>query len=160
MTRGGAQSRSSGSIAERASAGVGSLDHGLRIPLQSRLCGLRARLSFRSSHRIDAPHEPRSFDAGDYLHVRGKTQIFQGSLQIILTHIDVLDPSRVEAEEYLPQSTQNATKLMARLREVLEKNPHKEVRAQACLALARFLSNRSLRLDIVLEQPARARESK
>jgi hypothetical protein len=44
------------------------------------------------------------------------------------------------------------------LREVLEKNPHKEVRAQACLALARFLSNRSLRLDMVLEQPARARE--
>jgi hypothetical protein len=44
------------------------------------------------------------------------------------------------------------------LREVLEKNPHKEVRAQACLALARFLSNRSLRLDVVLEQPALARE--
>ena len=36
------------------------------------------------------------------------------------------------------------------LREVLEKNPHKEVRAQACLALAHFLSNRSLRLDLVL----------
>ena len=34
----------------------------------------------------------RSFEPGDYLHVRGKTQIFQGSLQIILTHIDVLDP--------------------------------------------------------------------
>src|SRR5262245_4598692 len=44
------------------------------------------------------------------------------------------------------------------LREVLEKNPHKQVRAQACLALARFLSNRSLRLDVVLEQPALARE--
>lgn len=44
------------------------------------------------------------------------------------------------------------------LREVLEKNPHKEVRAQACLALARFLSNRSLRLDLVLEQPTLARE--
>jgi hypothetical protein len=44
------------------------------------------------------------------------------------------------------------------LREVLEKNPHQEVRAQACLALARFLSNRSLRLDVVLDQPALARE--
>ena len=32
------------------------------------------------------------------------------------------------------------------------------VRAQASLALARFLSNRSLRLDVVLEQPALARE--
>jgi hypothetical protein len=44
------------------------------------------------------------------------------------------------------------------LREVLEKNPHKEVRAQACLALAHFLSNRSLKLDLVLGDPKLARE--
>ena len=68
----------------------------------------------------------RSFEPGDYLHVRGKTQIFQGSLQIILTHIDVLDPNRIEAEDFLPQSSQNVAKLMARLREVLlaMSNPH------------------------------------
>jgi 3'-5' exoribonuclease len=68
----------------------------------------------------------RSFEPGDYLRVRGKTQIFQGSLQIILTHIDVLDPNRVEAEDFLPQSSQNVAKLMARLREVLlaMSNPH------------------------------------
>src|SRR5262249_8848664 len=44
------------------------------------------------------------------------------------------------------------------LRAVLEKNPRKEVRAQACLALAHFLHNRSLRLDLVRDQPAPARE--
>ena len=44
------------------------------------------------------------------------------------------------------------------LRAVLEKNPHKEVRAQACLALAHFLNNRALRLDLVRDQPALARE--
>jgi hypothetical protein len=44
------------------------------------------------------------------------------------------------------------------LREVLEKNPHKQIRAQACVALAHFLNNRSLRLDLVAEQPALARE--
>lgn len=68
----------------------------------------------------------RTFEPGDYLHVRGKTQVFQGSLQIILTHLDVLDPSRVEPEDFLPQSSQNVTKLMARLREVLlaMSNPH------------------------------------
>jgi hypothetical protein len=41
---------------------------------------------------------------------------------------------------------------------VLEKNPHKEVRARACLALAHFLHNRALRLDLVRDQPAPARE--
>ena len=34
----------------------------------------------------------RLFEPGDYLHVKGKTQVFQGSLQIILTHLEVIDP--------------------------------------------------------------------
>ena len=68
----------------------------------------------------------RLFEPGDYLHVRGKTQVFQGSLQIILTHLEVVDPSQIEPEEFLPQSSQNVAKLMARLREVLlaMSNPH------------------------------------
>src|SRR6516225_1081349 len=92
----------------------------LQIELRDKTGSVGARL-WNASEDL-----ARSFDAGDYLHVRGKTQIFQGSLQMILTHIDVLDPSRVEAEDYLPQSTQNTTKLMARLREVLlaMSNPH------------------------------------
>lgn len=44
------------------------------------------------------------------------------------------------------------------LRAVLEENPRREIRAQAGLALARFLHNRSLRLDLVRDQPALARE--
>jgi 3'-5' exoribonuclease len=68
----------------------------------------------------------RSFDPGHYLHARGKTQVFQGSLQIILTHITVVDANSVEPEEYLPQSSQDVGKLMARLRAVLlaMSNPH------------------------------------
>ena len=68
----------------------------------------------------------RTFDAGDYLHVKGKTQIFQGSLQIILTHLDVIPRTEIEPDDFLPQSSQNVTKLLARLREVLLAmgNPH------------------------------------
>jgi hypothetical protein len=44
------------------------------------------------------------------------------------------------------------------LRAVLEENSHNEVRAQACLALAHYLNNRALRLDLVTEQPTLARE--
>jgi 3'-5' exoribonuclease len=68
----------------------------------------------------------RSFEPGDYLRIRGKTQVFQGSLQIILTHIDAIDGSRVEPEEFLPQSSQSVGKLMSRLREILlgMSNPH------------------------------------
>jgi hypothetical protein len=44
------------------------------------------------------------------------------------------------------------------LRAVLEKNPHQDVQAQACLGLAHFLSNRLQRLDLIREQPDLARE--
>jgi hypothetical protein len=44
------------------------------------------------------------------------------------------------------------------LRAVVAESPHKQIRAQACLALAHFLNNRSLRLDLVEQQPALARE--
>jgi hypothetical protein len=44
------------------------------------------------------------------------------------------------------------------LRAVLERNPKKEIQAQACLALAHFLNSRLQRLDLVLEQPWLAKE--
>src|SRR4051794_22102331 len=68
----------------------------------------------------------RTFEPGDYLQVRGKTQIFQGALQIILSHVEVISPGRIEPEDFLPQSTQNVARLTARLRVILfgMTNPH------------------------------------
>jgi 3'-5' exoribonuclease len=83
----------------------------------------------------------RSFEPGDYLRIRGKTQVFQGSLQIILTHIDAIDGSRVEPEEFLPQSSQNVGKLMERLRGVLlaMSNPHLRALVECFLIDDEFL---------------------
>ena len=68
----------------------------------------------------------RTFEPGDYLHVRGKVQVFQGALQMILANLEVADGSRVEPEEFLPQGSQNIGRLTARLREILLRlsNPH------------------------------------
>ncbi len=71
----------------------------------------------------------RLFEPGDFLHVRGKTQVFQGSLQIILNHLEVVDPTGIEPEEFLPQSAQNVGKLMARLRELLLAMNNPQLRA-------------------------------
>src|SRR5207248_8086334 len=38
----------------------------------------------------------RSFEAGDFLHVKGKVQLFQGALQMILNHVDRVAPEKVE----------------------------------------------------------------
>jgi hypothetical protein len=43
------------------------------------------------------------------------------------------------------------------LRAVLERNPHREVRALACLRLAQFLNGRLQRLDVIKERPEMAR---
>jgi hypothetical protein len=43
------------------------------------------------------------------------------------------------------------------LRTVIEKNPHKEVQAQACLHLALFLNGRLNRLDLLKDQPVVAK---
>src|SRR5713226_7867999 len=37
----------------------------------------------------------RLFEPGDFLHVKGKTQVFQGSLQIILNHLDVIPRTEI-----------------------------------------------------------------
>jgi hypothetical protein len=44
------------------------------------------------------------------------------------------------------------------LRAVLEQSPHREVRAQACLALAHLLMNRQQRIELTRDHPEPARE--
>lgn len=83
----------------------------------------------------------RTFEPGDYLHVRGKTQVFQGALQVILSHMEVVDGSQLEPDDFLPQTSQNVAKLTARLREVLLgiTNPHLRALAECFLIDEEFL---------------------
>jgi 3'-5' exoribonuclease len=83
----------------------------------------------------------RTFEPGDFLRVRGKTQVFQGALQIILSHVEVIDPTQVERDDFLPQSSQNVARLTARLREVLLSmgNPHLRALVECFLIDEEFL---------------------
>src|ERR1700722_14549901 len=38
----------------------------------------------------------RSFDSGDFVLVKGKVQLFQGSLQVILSHVEKVTDTRVD----------------------------------------------------------------
>src|SRR3954462_14396738 len=38
----------------------------------------------------------RSFEPGDFVHVRGKVQLFQGALQMILSHLERVEAEKVE----------------------------------------------------------------
>ena len=50
-------------------------------------------------------------------------------MQIILSHVEVIDPARLEPEDFLPQSSQNVARLTARLRELLLGMSHPHLRA-------------------------------
>jgi 3'-5' exoribonuclease len=107
----------------------------LQLQLRDKTGGIGARL-WNASEAL-----ARTFEGGDYLFVRGKTQIFQGALQVILSHIEVVDPSRIEPDDFLPQSAQNVGRLLARLREILLtiSEPHLRALAECFLIDEEFV---------------------
>src|SRR5437763_3035892 len=44
----------------------------------------------------------RSFENGDFVHAEGKVQLFEGSLQVILSHLERVEAERVGAPASLP----------------------------------------------------------
>jgi 3'-5' exoribonuclease len=73
-------------------------------------------------------HVFRSFDVGDFLQVKGKVQLFQGALQIILSGVERVQPEKVGLDlgDFLPHTEKDVSKLLERLRGALMKtgNPH------------------------------------
>jgi 3'-5' exoribonuclease len=67
-----------------------------------------------------------SFDNGDYVQVAGKTQLFQGAMQMILNRVTRLAPSEINEDDFTPVTTVAVDKLQARLAELLRgmANPH------------------------------------
>jgi 3'-5' exoribonuclease len=77
----------------------------------------------------------RSFEPGDFLLVKGKVQLFQGSLQMILNQISRVESTTVELADFLPHTPQDVSKLFERLSALLRKtaNPHLRALAECFL---------------------------
>jgi 3'-5' exoribonuclease len=61
----------------------------------------------------------RSFDNGDYVHVEGSTQVFQGALQLIATRLTKVEPSEINEDDFTPLPALEVDKLVVRLSEIL-----------------------------------------
>src|SRR5947207_5951479 len=74
----------------------------------------------------------RSFEPGDFIQVRGKVQLFQGALQVILSHLERVETENVELTEFLPHTERDIPQLLTRLRDTLRKlsNPHLKALAE------------------------------
>jgi 3'-5' exoribonuclease len=92
----------------------------LQVELSDRSGTIGARL-WNASESIY-----RSFDNGDYVHVDGTTQLFQGTMQLIATRLVRVEPGEVNEEDFLPLGAVDIDRLEARLGEILRgiANPH------------------------------------
>ena len=61
----------------------------------------------------------KSFDNGDYIHVAGTAQLFQGAMQIIATKLHKVDPAEVDEADFTPMPAVAVDKLVLRLGEIL-----------------------------------------
>jgi 3'-5' exoribonuclease len=82
----------------------------LQMDLRDRTGSINARLWNAGEHLF------RSFEAGDFLLVKGKVQLFQGALQMILSHIDRVEAEKVDLADFLPHTEHDVSKLLERLR--------------------------------------------
>lgn len=60
-----------------------------------------------------------SVAAGDLVVVRGRVQLYQGNLQMILTHIEPAERDDLDMIEFIPESPHNTNELLDKLRELL-----------------------------------------
>ncbi len=67
-----------------------------------------------------------SFDNGDYLRVNGKTQFYNGSLQVIVNHVQRVDSKEINEEDFVTIPSEEIERLAGRLAEILRgvKNFH------------------------------------
>jgi 3'-5' exoribonuclease len=85
----------------------------LQVSLSDRTGSIAARVWNAS----DAVY--KSFDNGDYVHVEGTAQLYQGSMQVIATRIHKVDASEVDEADFTPVPAVAVDKLLLRLSEIL-----------------------------------------
>jgi 3'-5' exoribonuclease len=101
----------------------------LQLDLRDRTGMMNGRLWNAGEHLF------RSFDSGDFLRVKAKVQLFQGSLQMILSHLERVEAEQIVLADFLPHTEQDVGKLFEKLRGILMKlcNPHLRALAECFL---------------------------
>src|ERR671924_249062 len=82
----------------------------IQLDLRDRTGSINARLWNAGEHLF------RSFEEGDFLLVKGKVQLFQGALQIILSHLERVTADKVDLADFLPHTEHDVSKLFERFR--------------------------------------------
>jgi 3'-5' exoribonuclease len=92
----------------------------LQLELRDRTGMISARMWNAGEHLF------RSFESGDFVYIRAKVQLFQGALQMILSHVERAETEKLDLTDFLPHTEQDISELWKRLRTILMRlsNPH------------------------------------
>jgi 3'-5' exoribonuclease len=107
----------------------------LQLELRDRSGTISARMWNASESHF------RGFEEGDFLRIKGKVQLFQGSMQIIFTQHDRVTAQQVNLGDFLPRTEKDVGRLFERLRSMLLRleNPHLRALAECFLMDAPFV---------------------
>lgn len=83
-----------------------------------------------------------SFENGDYVRIRGTSQIHQGAMQVILAQVERVPAERITPDDFITLDDSDVTKLQAQLQEFLRTIRHPSLRmlADAYLADGDFMA--------------------
>lgn len=87
----------------------------LQVDLTDRSGSLNARMW----NATDGDY--RAFENGDYVHVEGATQLFQGNVQLIASRIRKARPDEVDEADFITLQTAEVAAMQERLTEILKK---------------------------------------
>jgi 3'-5' exoribonuclease len=109
----------------------------IQLQLRDRTGGIDARLWNAGEGLFRTLHD------GDFVQVRGKVQLFQGALQMVLNSLERVGPEVIHLADFLPHTDKDVGKLQQQLRGILLKvsNPHLRALAECFLMDADFLRN-------------------
>jgi 3'-5' exoribonuclease len=85
--------------------------------LQMELSDRTGKIAARMWNASDSVY--RAFDNGDFVHVEGTTQLFQGAVQLIATRMSRATPKEVDPDDFAPLRAVEVDKLVVRLGEIL-----------------------------------------
>src|SRR5438309_657494 len=107
----------------------------LQVELRDRTGAISARMWNATEHQF------RGFEEGDFLRIKGKVQLFQGSLQVIFTALERQTAEDVNLIDFLPRTEQDVGRLFERLRTLLLRleNPHLRALAECFLMDSAFV---------------------
>lgn len=87
-----------------------------------------------------------------FVHINGRSELYQNNLQIVVNNISVIDASKVALDDFLAQTDKDVEKLFAEIKEILANVKNGQVKA----LLEEFLSDEAL-ISRFLKAPAAAK---